>query len=89
MEKRAILSLMPVEELSDEEVLATAELRMDSAQGKRPGKLLDRQQSGKLNEEDRTELVALMQVYHEYLVRQAQGLREAARRELPERILPN
>jgi hypothetical protein len=75
-------NLTPVEELSDEEVLKAAELRMDRAQGKRLGKLLDRQQSGKPNEEDRNELVALMQVYHENLVRKAQALREAVRREL-------
>src|ERR1043165_3191192 len=71
------LALTPVEELSDSEVLATADLRMDEMKGKRLGKLLDRQQAGRLSEAERHALVALMQVYHENLVRKAQALREA------------
>ena len=78
------LALTPVEELSDSEVLATADLRMDEMKGKRLGKLLDRQQAGRLSEAERHALVALMQVYHENLVRKAQALREAVRRGLRE-----
>jgi len=74
--------LTPVKELSDSEVLAAADLRMDEAQGKRLGKLLDRQEAGKLNEAERSELAALMQVYHGNLVRKAQALGEAVRRGL-------
>jgi hypothetical protein len=55
---------------------------MDEAQGKRLGKLLDRQQAGRLREVERRELSALMQVYHENLVRKAQALQEAVRRGL-------
>ena len=76
--------LTPVQELSDSEVLAVAALRMDEAQGKRLGKLLDRQQAGKLREAERCELTALMQVYHEDLVRKAQALHEAVRHGLRE-----
>jgi len=76
------LDLAPIEELSDREVLQAAELRMDEAQGRRLGKLLDRQQAGKLSEAERSELAALMQVYYECLIRKAQALGEAVRRGL-------
>lgn len=80
--------LTPVGKLSDSDVLAAADLRMDEAQGRRLGKLLDRQQAGKLRESERNELAALMQVYHECLVRKAQALGEAVRRELREPLAP-
>ncbi|MGH9835358.1 MAG: hypothetical protein ACREBD_06410 [Blastocatellia bacterium] len=73
-----------VEELSDDEILEMAELRMNEAQGKRLGRLLDRQQAGKLDEDGQRELAALAQVYHEGLVRKAQGIAEAVRRGLME-----
>src|SRR5947208_3435466 len=72
----------PVEQLSDSEVLAAAELRMEERQGRRLGTLLDRQQASKLSEAERSELAALMQVYHESLLHKAQALREAVRRGL-------
>lgn len=80
--------LTPVGELSDSEVLAAADLRMDEAQGRRLGRLLDRQQAGKLRERERNELAALMQVYHECLVRKAQALGETVRRGLREPLAP-
>jgi copper homeostasis protein CutC len=80
--------LTPVEKLSDSDLLAAAELRMDTAQGKRLGRLLDRQQAGTLAETERRELAALMQVYHQCLVRKAQALSEAVRRGLRERLTP-
>jgi hypothetical protein len=46
------------------------------------GQLLDRQQAGRLSEAARSELAALMQIYHENLVRKAQALSEAVRRGL-------
>lgn len=78
----------PVDKLTDTEVLAAADLRMDEAQGRRLGRLLDRQQSGKLSEAERTELAALMQVYHECLVRKSQALGEAVRRGLRGPLAP-
>src|SRR5262249_5912754 len=78
------IALTPVEELSDSEVLAVAELRMDEVQGQRLGKLLDRQQAGKLSEAERSELAALMQVYRESMVQKAEALSEAVRRGLRE-----
>ncbi len=80
--------LTPVGKLSDSEVLAAADLRMEEAQGRRLGRLLDRQQAGRLREAERNELAALMQVYHECLVRKAQALREAVRRGLREPLAP-
>ncbi|HLF82594.1 MAG TPA: hypothetical protein VI837_00300 [Blastocatellia bacterium] len=80
--------LTPVGELSDSEVLAAADLRMDEAQGRRLGRLLDRQQAGKLREAERNELAALMQVYHECLVRKAQAVGEVVRRGLREPLTP-
>jgi len=82
------VGLTPVEELSDSEILAAAHLQMDQVQGKRLGKLLDRQQAGKLTDAERGELAALMQIYHENLVRKAQALREAVRRGLIEPLEP-
>lgn len=80
--------LTPIDELSDNEVLAAVDLRMDEAQGRRLGRLLDRQQAGKLSEAQRNELATLMQVYHECLVRKAQALAEAVRRGLREPLAP-
>ena len=76
----------PVKKLSDDDLLAVAGSRMDQAQGKRLGRLLDRQQAGKLAETERRELAALMQVYHQCLVRKAQALSEVVRRGLRERL---
>jgi len=82
------LALAPVEKLSDDEVLAMADLRMNEMQGRRLGALLERQQAGELVEMERSELSALMQVYHENLLRKAYALREAVQRGLRIRRLP-
>ncbi len=78
------VAFKPIEELSDDEVLDVAGLRMNKAQGQRLGRLLDCQQAGKLNEDERRELAALAQIYHEGLVRKAQGIAEAVKRGLME-----
>lgn len=78
----------PVTELPDEEVLALTELQMDPAQDRRLSALLDKQQAGELTEAEHTELLALMQVYQEGLLRKAQALREAVRRGLREPLAP-
>jgi hypothetical protein len=74
----------PVSELSDQEVLATADLQLEDAQDRRLTELLDRQQAGTLDGGGRTELAALMQVYQEGLLRKSQALVEAVRRGLRE-----
>ena len=76
------LDLTPVQGLSDSALLAAADLQMDASQGKRLGQLLDRQQAGTLRAAEQRELAALMQVYHECLVRKAQAWHEAVRRGL-------
>lgn len=79
------IDFRPVKELSDSEVLELAELQMNQTQGDRLGKLLDLQQTGKMSAEERNEMAALMQVYHESLVRKAQALKEAVKRGLRDR----
>ena len=76
------LASRPVEELSDRDLLAAADAQMSPPQGQRLNALLDQQQSGALTEPMRGELAALMQVYHEALIRKAFALREAVRRDL-------
>ena len=72
----------PIAELSDSEVFAVADSSMESDQDQRLSELLDQQQAGKLANDERPELIALMQVYQEGLLRKAQALNEAVRRGL-------
>lgn len=75
-------SVHPVTSLSDEDVLALTELQMLPAQDRRLSALLQKQQAQALSDPERAELLALMQVYQEGLLRKAQALREAVRRGL-------
>jgi hypothetical protein len=68
--------------LSDEEVLALTALQLPPAQDRRLSTLLHQQQAQELSAPERAELFALMQLYEEGLLRKAQALREAVRREL-------
>ncbi len=72
--------MRPVAEMSDEEVLRLADLRLTPTQDRSLSRLLDRQQAGILSEQERSELVALMQVYQTNLLRKAEALAEAVRR---------
>jgi predicted transcriptional regulator len=74
--------------LADEEVMALAELQLASDQDQPLSSLLDKQQAGTLIEAERSELLALMQVYQESLLRKAQALREAVQRGLREPLEP-
>lgn len=74
----------PISSLPDREVLALADQQMNSIQDRRLSLLLNKQQAGKLIEAERVELSALMQVYQEGLLRKAQALSEAVRRDLRE-----
>jgi hypothetical protein len=78
----------PVSELSDDEVLKLTELRLAPAQDRRLSQLLDKQQAGTLTEQERTELLSLMQLYEANLLRQAEALAEALRRGLREPLSP-
>jgi hypothetical protein len=75
-------SVPAVMSLSDEEVLALMELQMLPAQDRRLSALLQKQQAQALSVPEQAELLALMQVYQEGLLRKAQALREAVRRGL-------
>jgi hypothetical protein len=68
--------------LSDEEVLGLMELQMVPEQDRRLSALLQKQQARALSAAEQAELVMLMQVYQEGVLRKAQALREAVRRGL-------
>lgn len=78
----------PIAEMSDAEVLAVADSRMDATQDRRFSELLNKQQAGTLADNEQPELLALMQVYQEGLLRKAQALNEAVHRGLREPLEP-
>ena len=71
-----------MQDMSDERVLALAELRLSDEDDERLSELLDRQQAGKLTAADRTELALLIQRYEEGLLLKSEALAEAVAREL-------
>ncbi len=73
-----------VSSLSDEEVVALADLQLAPEQDQRLSDLLHKQQASQLAEAEHIELTKLMQVYQEGLLRKAQALREAVQRGLRE-----
>lgn len=72
----------PLETLSDAEVLELAASGMEPAQDGRLRALLDRQQAGRLEADERASMLALLQVYQDGLLRKAQALRVAVQRGL-------
>jgi hypothetical protein len=92
------LSLLPVglpaepvkvvTELPDEELLELVDLQMPPTQDQRFSRLLQKQQEGQLSDTERSELISLMQLYQDGLLRKAQALREAVRRGLREPLEP-
>ncbi|MDP5338575.1 MAG: hypothetical protein NWQ28_08380 [Nodularia sp. (in: cyanobacteria)] len=80
----SVNSFESVSTLTDEQVLALTELQMEPEQDTRLSELLDCQQAGTINEDERLELQTLMQVYQEGLLRKATALSEAVRRNLIE-----
>jgi hypothetical protein len=68
--------------LPDAELLALTELQMNAEQDQRLSLLLYRQQAGQLTMPEQYELLMLMQIYQEGLLRKAQALREAVERKL-------
>ena len=72
----------PITSLSDAEVAALTRLRMDERQGKRLGVLLERKREDSLTPAESSELMALMQIYHQLWIRQSEALVEAVRRGL-------
>ena len=76
--------LPALDALTDEEILALSESRMDPDHDRRLGLLLERQGEGTLTAPERYELSDLMQIYREGLLRKSRALREAVRRGLRE-----
>ena len=84
LEKFLLPTAKPVSALSDSEVIAQTQLRLQPVQEQRLSELLDRQQSGTIAYVERDELQALIRIYETRLLRQAQALNEAVRRGLLE-----
>jgi len=68
--------------LPDDEVLALTDLQLEGQADRRLSALLERQQVGTLAGTERSELLSLMRLYQDGLLRKAQALREAVRRGL-------
>ena len=74
----------PVSSLSDKDVLALSKTQIKPVQGRRLSALLEKQREDALDEKERPELLALMQVYNQLWIRQSEALAEAVRRGLRE-----
>jgi hypothetical protein len=70
--------------LSDQEVLALSESRLQPKDDERLSELLGKQQEGLLTQDEQSELLGLMQIYQEGLLRKAQALKESVQRGLRE-----
>lgn len=75
---------LPVEALSDSEVLGLTQLQLSDEQQTALSELLDRNRENTLDEQDRRGLDELMQVYEHGLLRKSQALRVAVQRGLLE-----
>lgn len=73
---------VPVEQLPDDELLATVEMQLAESQQQELSDLLADQRENQLNEAGRTRLDALMQIYQQGMVRKSQALRVAVQRGL-------
>lgn len=91
------LSLLPLgflrekkrpKDWNDEEVLAATDAQMPASDDRRLSELLDRQQAGTISSQESNELLRLMEVYQEGLLRKSEGLREAVRRGLRQPLEP-
>lgn len=72
----------PVSSLSDTEVLALADAKMDPIQNQRLGALQAKGKTSGLTTDERYELMALMQIYQNGQLRKSEALAEAVRRGL-------
>jgi predicted DNA-binding protein len=76
------LTLSPLEESSDEDVLKATAVTMAEADDRRLSELLGLQRESALTQTDRAELTDLMGLYERMLLRKAKALQEAVRRGL-------
>jgi len=77
-----------VSTLSDDEVLALAQAKMDPVQNERLGELQGKGKEEGLTEAERAELLALLHIYQIGQLRKSEGLAEAVRRGLQEPLAP-
>jgi hypothetical protein len=77
-----------VSTLSDDEVLALANLKMEPEQNERLGELQAKGKTKGLTEDERPELLALLHTYQTGQLRKSEGLAEAIRRGLREPLAP-
>ena len=73
---------IPVETLTDEQLLAETRRQMPPERGRRLSELSARRRDGVLSVEDQQEVLALAQLYQRIWLRQSEALAEAARRGL-------
>jgi hypothetical protein len=73
---------VPVEDLSDEEVLKLCDLQLPRKQQKELSDLLAKNREGELNDNGRARLDELMEVYQNGMVRKAEALMVAVKRNL-------
>ncbi len=77
-----VVPATPMVALSDDDVLALADLQLEHEADRRLSALLESQQAGTLSSAERSELLTLMQLYQDGLLRKAGALKEAVRRGL-------
>jgi hypothetical protein len=73
---------IPMELLSDAEVLSQTQLKLPIELGSRLSELPARRSTGDLSPVEQQELFSLFQTYQRYWLRQSEALAEATRREL-------
>jgi hypothetical protein len=77
-----------VTNLSDQDVLELADLKLGSEQNERLGDLQSKGKAEGLTQTEQFELLGLMQIYRLGMLRKAQGLAEAVRRGLRKPLHP-
>jgi hypothetical protein len=73
---------IPIESLSDEELLAQTQLQLPAERGRRLSELSARRREDALSDEGQQELFTLSQLYQRYWLRQSEALGEAVKRGL-------
>ena len=77
-----VLSESSLQQLTNDEVLELADLKMDGEQNRRLGELQRRGKMQALSQAEEIELFALLQVYQLGQLRKSEGLAEAVQRDL-------
>ncbi len=74
--------LLPVQSLSDDDLLAVAQMKMDKRENERLGQLQAQGKASSLTEAERHELLSLLEIYQIGQLRKAAALAEAHQRQL-------